>query len=355
MKRSTTLFLPVLLLVMASCGTPAQYSQQRFPDGIYAKVGEEPEVVRLYSEEDFENMAAANIARKKGRDTLVVILDDPWDFAWYSRYNRYHYAPWVWGGLAFGSYYWNRYYGSWYDPFWDNWYGYYGGWYDPWYYSYYDPWYYDPWYGGYGWYGHRYGWYDHPVYPGGYWGGGGYYRARDVVYTPRSTTTVGGSRDRRPGSGSNYRYGTPGSSGSTILRSGTNVRPTSGSRASASASTGTRSPRSGSSPATYSAERRRAEGYNPSRTYQNRNSNSSSSTRSYSSGSGTRSYGSSSSGTSRSSSSSSSSGSVSRSSGSYGGGSVSRSSGGGGGGSYSSGSSSHSGGGGGGSRGGGRR
>ena len=355
MKRSTTLFLPVLLLVMASCGTPAQYSQQRFPDGIYAKVGEEPEVVRLYSEEDFENMAAANIARKKGRDTLVVILDDPWDFAWYSRYNRYHYAPWVWGGLAFGSYYWNRYYGSWYDPFWDNWYGYYGGWYDPWYYSYYDPWYYDPWYGGYGWYGHRYGWYDHPVYPGGYWGGGGNYRARDVVYTPRSTTTAGGSRDRRPGSGSNYRYGTPGSSGSTILRSGTNVRPTSGSRASASASTGTRSSRSGSSPATYSAERRRAEGYNPSRTYQNRNSNSSSSTRSYSSGSGTRSYGSSSSGTSRSSSSSSSSGSVSRSSGSYGGGSVSRSSGGGGGGSYSSGSSSHSGGGGGGSRGGGRR
>ena len=353
MKRSTTLCLPVLLLVMASCGTPAQYSQQRFPDGIYAKVGEEPEVVRLYSEEDFENMAAANIARKKGRDTLVVIIDDPWDFAWYSRYNRYHYAPWVWGGLAFGSYYWNRYYGSWYDPFWDNWYGYYGGWYDPWYYSYYDPWYYDPWYGGYGWYGHRYGWYDHPVYPGGYWGGGGNYRARDVVYTPRSTTTAGGSRDRRPGSGPNYRYGTPGSSGSTILRSGTNVRPGSGSRASASAGTG--SSRSGSSPATYSAERRRAEGYNPSRTYQNRNSNSSSSTRSYSSGSGTRSYGSSSSGTSRSSSSSSSSGSVSRSSGSYGGGSVSRSSGGGGGGSYSSGSSSHSGGGGGGSRGGGRR
>ena len=115
MKRSTTLFLPVLLLVMASCGTPAQYSQQRFPDGIYAKVGEEPEVVRLYSEEDFENMAAANIARKKGRDTLVVIIDDPWDFAWYSRYNRYHYAPWVWGGLAFGSYYWNRYYGRWDD------------------------------------------------------------------------------------------------------------------------------------------------------------------------------------------------------------------------------------------------
>ena len=169
MKRSTTLLLPVLLLVMASCGTTAQYSQQRFQDEIYAKIGEEPEVVRLLSQKDFENKAAANIAHKQGRDTLVIILDDPWDVAWYSRYNRYHYSPWLWGGLAFGCHYWNRYYGSWYDPFWDNWYGYYGGWYDPWYYSYFDPWYYDPWYGGYGygWYGHRYGWYDHPSYPGG--------------------------------------------------------------------------------------------------------------------------------------------------------------------------------------------
>ena len=349
MKRSTTLFLPVLLLVMASCGTPAQYSQQRFQDGLYAKIGEEPEVVRLYSEEDFENMAAAKLARKQGRDTLVLIIDDPWDFAWYSRYNRYHYSPWLWGGLAFGCHYWNRYYGSWYDPFWDNWYGYYGGWYDPWYYSYYDPWYYDPWYGGYGWYGHRYGWYDHPVYPGGYWGGGSSYRGRDVVYTPRSTTTAGGSRERRPGSGSNYRYGTPGSSGSTILRSGTNTRPSSGARPSSSATASTGSSRSTSSPSTYSVERRRSEGYNPSRTYQNKNSNSSGS---YSSGSNTRSYSNnSSSGVNRSSSSSSSS----RSSGSYGGGSVSHSSGGGGGGdSRSSGSSSHSGGGGG-ARSGGRR
>ena len=64
MKRSTTLFLP-FLLALASCGTPAQYSQQRFPDSIYTKPGEEPEVVRLYTEEDFENMAAANIARKQ--------------------------------------------------------------------------------------------------------------------------------------------------------------------------------------------------------------------------------------------------------------------------------------------------
>ncbi len=350
MKRSTTLLLPVLLLVMASCGTPAQYSQQRFQDGIYTKVGEEPAVVRLYSEKDFEDMAAARIARKQGRDTLVVIIDDPWDYAWYSRYNHYHYYPWLWGGLGFGSYYWNRYYGSWYDPFWDNWYGYHGGWYDPWYYSYYDPWYYDPWYGGYGWYDHRYGWYDHPSYPGGYWGGGGSYRGRNVVYTPRSTTTVGGSRERRPGSGPNYRYGTPGSSGSTILRSGTNVRPSNGARATASTSSRT------SSSSASSTIRTREQGYNPSRTYQNKNN--SNPTRSYSSGSNSsRSYESnssrsstysnnSSSSTSRSSSyGNSSSGSTSRSSGSYGGG---------GGGSHSSGNASHSGGGGGG-RSGGRR
>ena len=209
-KRSLTLLLPVLLLALASCGTPAQYSQQRFPDGIYARPGEEPEVVRLYNEEDFENMAAANIARKQGRDTLVVIVDDPWDFAWRSPF----YSPWSWGGLAFGSYYWGRYYRGWYDPFYyDPWYyGYgsrwYGGWYDPWYAGWYDPFYYDPWYGGYGygygygWYGHRYGWYDQPYYYGGGWGGNRY---AGRIYTPRSTTEAGGSRIRRPGSGSNYR------------------------------------------------------------------------------------------------------------------------------------------------------
>ena len=366
MKRSTTLLLPVLLLVLASCGTPAQYSQQRFQDEIYAKIGEEPEVVRLYSEEDFERMAAANIAKKNGRDTLVIIVDDPWDFRWYSHFNRYHYAPWLWGGLGFAAHYWNRYYGNWYDPFWDGPFGfgyYYGGWYDPWYYSYFDPWYYDPWYYDpwYG-YGHRYGWYDHPRYPGGYWGGGswgGSYRGRDVVYTPRSTTTGGGSRERRPGSGPNYRYG---SAGSTSLHGGTNVRPTTRARGttSASASSSTSSS-SGRTTAIPSPVRTREQGYNPSRTYQNKNSNSSNPTRSGSyndaarsssrSSSSSSSYGG---GATRSGSSSSSYGGASRSSGgSYGGGAT-RSSGGGGGASYSSGNASHSGGGGG-ARSGGRR
>ena len=154
----------------------------------------------------------------------MVILDDPWDYAWYNRYNHYYYhSPWYWGAFGFSSFYWSRYYGGWYDPwFYDPWYGgYYGGWYsglyDPWYYGPYDPWYYGSWYG----YGHRYGWYDHPYYPGGYWGGG-YRYGRDLVYTPRNTTTVGGSRERRPGSGANYRYGTPGSSGS-VIRGGSNA------------------------------------------------------------------------------------------------------------------------------------
>ena len=328
MKRSMTLLLPVLL-VLASCGTTAQYSQQRFPDSIYTKPGEEPVVVRLYSEEDFENMAAANIARKQGRDTLVVILDDPWDYAWYNRYNHFYYhSPWYWGGigLGFSSYYWSRYYGGWYDPW------YYGGWYsslyDPWYYGPYDPWYYNSWYG-YGWYGHRYGWYDQPYYPGGYWGGSSY-RGNNLVYTPRSTTTSGGSRERRPGSGTNYRYGSPGSSGS-VVRGGSNARPASRSVSGTSGSSSS------------STVRTREQGYNPSRSYTNKNSNSSSG--SYSSGSSsTRSY------SSGSNNSSSSNSTRSYSGGSYSGGGYSG--GGGGGGSHSSGTSSHSGGGGGGHSGG---
>ena len=72
MKQSATLFLPILLM-LASCGTPAQYSQQRFLDSIYADP-EEVEAVELLTEEDFEYLAAENIARERGRDTLVEIL-----------------------------------------------------------------------------------------------------------------------------------------------------------------------------------------------------------------------------------------------------------------------------------------
>ena len=105
MKRSATLLLPIFIMMLASCGTPAQYAQQRYPDSIYLAPGEETETVRLYSEEDFERMAAANIARKYGRDTLVVILDDPWDYPWYSRYDYYYYSPYY--GFGYRPYYWN--------------------------------------------------------------------------------------------------------------------------------------------------------------------------------------------------------------------------------------------------------
>ena len=87
MKQSATLFLPVLLM-LASCGTPAQYSQQRFLDGVYADP-EELAAVELLTEEDFADMAAANIARERGRDTLVVIVDDPWIYPFYSHYRHY--------------------------------------------------------------------------------------------------------------------------------------------------------------------------------------------------------------------------------------------------------------------------
>ncbi len=337
MKRSTTLLLPLLLLVLASCGTTAQYSQQQFQDGIYAKPGEEPKVVHLYSEEDFEAMAAANIARKQqqgSRDTLVVVLDDPWGYSW-----RYPYSRWAWGGLGFGSFYWSRWrFGGLYDPwFYDPWYGYGFGWYDPWFY---DPWFYDPWYGpGYYGYGWGYGWYDPwygPYRPwhGGGWGPGAIHG--NSVYTQRALTEAGGRREMRPGSGYNYRYGTPGSAGGSVIgsRSGSGtVR-----RSQSGIGTGTATGRSTSG----SAAQRREQGYNLNRSYGNRSTqqsnteNNRATTRSYNNNTTTN-YNS---GASRS----------------YGGGGGYSGGGYSGGGSYGGGgSSSHSGGGGGGSRGGGGR
>ena len=170
-------------------------------------------------------MAAANIARKQGRDTLVVILDDPGTMpgaalippgpgaAWASARTTGA-AGVTAAGTIPGSTTLVRL-RSWY-----------GGWYDPWYAGWYDPFYYDPWYGGYGygygWYGHRYGWYDQPYYYGGGWGGNRY---AGRIYTPRSTTEAGGSRMRRPGSGSNYRYGTPGSAGGTVISARSTPHP----------------------------------------------------------------------------------------------------------------------------------
>ena len=332
MKRSTTLFLPLVFLVLASCATTAQYSQQRFQDGIYMQPGEEPELVHLYTEEDFAAMAAQNIAKKQGRrDTLVVVVDDPW----YSPiYNPYYY-----GGFPYHNY-WNRWrIGGWYDPWFDLSFSWYYDWYSPW--SWYDPFYggwYDPWYGsyyygyGYGYYagylpyGHRYGWYDNPYYLGGF-ASRGY--QRNTVYTPRSQ--VQGSnprRETRPGSGPQYRYGTSGSAGSSMLNRRTT--PTRPQASRSSVASGTAAPSSTSS--------RREQGYNYTRSYTNKysgNSSSSSSSSSTVNNSRTYSSGNSSSTTARTySGNSSSSSAASRSTGGYSGGS-----------SYSGGGSSFSGGG----------
>lgn len=330
MKRSATLFLP-LLLMLASCGTTARFAEQRFQDGVYARPGEETQAVRLYTEDDFAAMAADNISRKHSRDTMVLIVDDSWAF---------------WSGLGFTSNYWNRWRYNWYDPFyydpfyygygygWYRYYGYAGGWYDPWWY---DPYYYGYGYG-YGWYDHRYGWYDHPWHYGGYWGHGGQFYTSDRQYVQRSLTQSGGNRESRPGSGYNYRYGTPNGLGSAVINS----------RSSSSASSGRSQSsviRSNGGTSSGSVTVPRGEGYNRTRSYTNKNSggssvrsssgSSSSSSRGYSgtgssTGSSTRSY---------SGGSSSSSGSSTRS---YSGGSSSSSSSGssrssGGGGGYSGG------------------
>ncbi len=202
MKQSTTLYLPLLLLALASCGTSAQYSQQWFQDGIYARPGAEPRSVRLYSEEDFKAMAAENIARKqqKERDTVYVVVNDGRDDAGWLFYDAF--SPWAWSGVGFGlHYYWDRWRFGWYDPWWygpwhyDPWFSrpWYGGWYDPWFSGWFDPWYFDPWRPHY--------WYGHPHHPGGILGGGPR-PGGPRVYTPRSRTQPGPPRvQQHPGGG----------------------------------------------------------------------------------------------------------------------------------------------------------
>ena len=132
MNRCILLALP-LLFMLSSCGTTAQYAQQRYQDGIYSRPEPVAEAVQLYSKEDFAAMAAANIARE-GKDTVYVVVqhddwwyDSPW-FAWSSAWAfSWPYRHWAFSG--------------WYSP----WYGWSRPWYDPWYSWYYDPWFYDPW------------------------------------------------------------------------------------------------------------------------------------------------------------------------------------------------------------------
>ena len=72
MKRSVALLLP-LLFVMASCGTTAQYSQQRYSDGIYERSSGAADVQEtgIYSKEDFAMMAAQQAALE-AQDSLQL-------------------------------------------------------------------------------------------------------------------------------------------------------------------------------------------------------------------------------------------------------------------------------------------
>ena len=314
MKRCIFVLLP-LLAVLSACGTAAQYSSQAFQDGIYHKSAPEP--VELYSQEDFESMAAENLARKQQKeamDSIDVTYTDvyPGDYYWDMYFSPFpFFATTIGYSHSWNNWYWSRWHrpwiSSWYDPWGYSWYGPHWGWNDPWYW--YEPW---------AWYGPGWGWYDPWYGPGWSWGWGGHHhgfygpggiapewRSGNVYFGSRNSTQPATRRSVRAGSGASvrrsgsaYRSGGSSFTGGSAYRSGGSTK-----------SAGTGRTISGSTS-------RSSSGYS-------RGSSSSSSSSSYSRSSGsTRSY---SSGSSRSSSSGSTySGSTSRSGGGSHGGGVGR-------------------------------
>lgn len=226
MKRNTALILLLpVALALASCGMTAQYSYQRYNDGIYNYNRVPSQEVTIYSVEDFEAMAAENIAKKRyeSKDTVYVLVnDDDSDV-----YVNFSLAPFLFWDPFFSPWYlpdpweyriWYNHY-RWYDP----WYFGYSWAFDPWYHHYwYDPWYYnpwrDPWYPG--------GWYDpwpvgpRPPRPGLSPDGRRYYGDRHFTQSPGRRTSVPGtsSNSRNPSSVSRPGYSGYGSSGSSVLR-----------------------------------------------------------------------------------------------------------------------------------------
>ena len=273
MNRCIVLVLP-LLFMMVSCGTSAQFAQQRFQDGIYSRPEPVAEAVQIYSKDDFAAMAAANIAREaQQKDTVYVVLrnddwyDSPW-FAWGSAWAlSWPYRWWA--------------YSSWYDP----WYGWARPWYDPWYSWYYDPWYWDPWY--YRPHYHHY-WHDHWYRPRpGLSSDGSYF------YGPRFMTQGGGSMVSRPGSSGTRNYtrsysssgGNYGSAGATNIRRGTsagggNTSAVSRWNAGRGSSSGSVSRPSSTTNSTVNSGRRPNSNYNYPRSWSNSRSGSGTSTRS---------------------------------------------------------------------------
>lgn len=261
MNRCIVLVLPLLFL-LSSCGTTAQFAQQRFQDGIYSRPEPVAEAVQIYSKDDFAAMAAANIARDANqKDTVYVVVRE--NDSWYN-------SPWfAWGSAWAFSWPWRHwaYYSSWYDP----WYG----WGYPWYSGYWDPWYWDSWY-----YPHYHNYYPH------YWND---YRRPGLssdgrhFYGPRFLTQGGGSSVSRPGTGSNLNYtrsyssagGNYGSAGSSNYRRGSALGSgTAGSGGSVITGTSRPSGSTSNSTVNNNANRRPNSNYNYSRSYGSENSGS---------------------------------------------------------------------------------
>lgn len=266
MKRSIILLLP-LLVALASCSTSAEFSQQRFQDGIYYS---SPAVVAvsLKSEDDFRREAELKIREKqlqKALDSIRVEYRDvyPGTFEYEMYFSLYPlvalYGPY---SFAFNNWYWNRWHLAWsgwgpigiWDPFyistrWD-WYAFGYGPFDPWL----RPYPYGP-------------WYDRYYRPYYYMGGGRL--SSSYVYTQRANTqSVSDRHHTGPNTVSSYR-----SAGGNYSRTGSSrsadytprrVAGTSGSASSRSSASGqTRQyvpsgsvARSSSSSATSSSSRR---------------------------------------------------------------------------------------------------
>lgn len=213
MKQSQFTIMSLLVcLTVASCGSSAQFAQQRFQDGIYRSTSPQPEEEQyaVLSREDIERMAAEQIEKDRLASGESLSYSDSDDR---TVVNLYLVDPWLYTPLSCGRYwdrwYWNRWHlGTWYDPYWS--FSFYYDWYSPWYCGgWYDPWYgpyYDPWYGPGFWHGPHYGPYPgpHPGHHPGIFPGGGphhpdhgygnrYYGPRNGTQSVRSRYITGPS------------------------------------------------------------------------------------------------------------------------------------------------------------------
>ena len=123
MKQSQFTIMSLLVcLTVASCGSSAQFAQQRFQDGIYRSTSPQPEEEQyaVLSREDIERMAAEQIEKDRLASGESLSYSDSDDR---TVVNLYLVDPWLYTPLSYGRYwdrwYWNRWHlGTWYDPYW---------------------------------------------------------------------------------------------------------------------------------------------------------------------------------------------------------------------------------------------